>query len=796
MQGRRIILLLFVCSMTLCVLLGGSAIAAGSAQAPPLSPASHIATAASGPSLTAAPLSPAFTAYLKLHSAARSSLGSGSSQPGLGLIPSPIDFSYLEVKSRSAVLMASVYPSSYDLRAHGKLSPIEDQGKLNTCWAFAALGSLESCSLPADPEVFSEDNLVLASGFDGDLYSMGGNGLKASAYLARWAGPVSANKESYGGSNVPPGLVAEKHVQNVDFLPPRTSALDNDGIKRALMNDGAIYTGLYVDASVGGPSNSSTWNASNAAYYYSGSAQPNHAVDIVGWDDSYSRNNFSTTPPGDGAFLVRNSWGTSFGKSGYFYVSYYDSQIGFQSYTPSTGGDVNAVFNDAEPADNYNGIYQYDPLGWTSCNGYGSDQAWFANSFTARSSDELAAVSFFAAEPGSTYTVYASVGPSYTLTTEASGSCATAGYHTITLSSPKQLTAGQHFLVVVDLTTPGYNYPIPLETNIAGYSSASTPSGESFASADGLAWTNLANANVCLKAFTRAAGPTDLTAPTTSVAGADVTWHDSPVTLAFSAVDTGSGVAYTEFEVDGTGWKKGSTVTISAPADHSNDGVHTVLYRSADNAGNVETPHSCQVMINTKQVKPPAPTFSDVGPTTLYSVAIADLSSRGIVSGFPDGTFRPEGPVTRQQFAKMIVLALGLPVSVSDVCPFADVDHNVDPTDPLYPDHYVAVCAAHAITEGTSPGYFSPSSNVTTAQMITMVVRAAQSLNPGAVKTPPSDWSGVLPSDDPTHGANIRIAEYSHLLDGVDLPSLDIAANATRGLVAQMLDNLRNASGA
>ena len=781
--------------MTLCVLLGGSAIAAGGAQAPVLWPPLQAATAASGPSLTAAPPNPAFTAYLKLRSAARSSLSSGSSQPGVGLIPSPIDFSYLKVKSRSAVLMASVYPSSYDLRALGKLSPIEDQGTYNTCWAFATLGSLESCLLPADPEVFSEDNLALTSGFDGDPYSVGGNALKATAYLARWAGPVSANKETYGGSNVPPGLVAEKHVQNVDFLPPRTSALDNDSIKRALMTSGAIYTGFYVDDSFGGPSNSSSWNVGNAAYYYSGSAQPNHAVDIVGWDDNYSRNNFSTTPPGDGAFLVRNSWGTSFGLVGYFYVSYYDSQIGFQSYTPSTGGDVNAVFDDAEPANNYNGIYQYDPLGWTSCDGDGSDEAWFANSFTARSSDELAAVSFFAAEPGSTYKVYASVGPSYTLTAEASGSCATAGYHTITLSSPKQLTAGQHFLVVVDLTTPGYNYPIPMETNIPGYSSASTPSGESFASADGLAWTNLANANVCLKAFTRAAGPTDLTAPTTSVAGADAAWHDSPVTLTFSAVDTGSGVAYTEFDVDGTGWQKGSTVTIQAPADHSNDGIHTVLYRSADNAGNVETPHSCQVMINTKQLKPPVPTFSDVGPTTPYSAAIADLSSRGIVSGFPDGTFRPGDPVTRQQFAKMIVLALGLPVSVSDICPFVDVDHNLDPTDPLYPDHYVAVCAAHGITQGTSPGYFSPSSNITTAQMITMVVRAAQSLKPGAVQTPPASWSGVLPSDDPTFGADIRIAEYSHLLNGVDLQSLDISANATRGLVAQMLDNLRNASG-
>ena len=63
------------------------------------------------------------------------------------------------------------------------------RGRYGTCWAFAALDSLESALLPADPQDFSEDNLVLASGFDGDPYQTGGNALEAVAYLARWGGP-------------------------------------------------------------------------------------------------------------------------------------------------------------------------------------------------------------------------------------------------------------------------------------------------------------------------------------------------------------------------------------------------------------------------------------------------------------------------------------------------------------------------------------------------------------------------------------------------------------------------------
>ena len=100
--------------------------------------------------------------------------------------------------------------------------------------------------------------------------------------------------------------------------------------------------------------------------------------------------------------------------------------------------------------------------------------------------------------------------------------------------------------------------------------------------------------------------------------------------------------------------------------------------------------------------------FTDVQPGDDYSEAIADLSDQGIINGFTDGTFRPGELVTRQQFAKMIVLTLGLPVTEDDICPFSDVERSG--SNSLYPDNYVAVCAATA-----SPGARPTTPSIPTA---------------------------------------------------------------------------------
>ena len=169
-----------------------------------------------------------------------------------------------------------------------------------------------------------------------------------------------------------------------------------------------------------------------------------------------------------------------------------------------------------------------------------------------------------------------------------------------------------------------------------------------------------------------------------------------------------------------------------------------------------------------------------------YATQIGDLTSRGIISGYANGTFGPEDWVTRQQFAKLIVLTLDLPVSDSDVCPFADVDLTSGGV--LYPDHYIAVVAANHITLGTSPGLFSPWNEITRAQLITMVSRAA------GLADPPAGYSPPFGNFSDTHYPWARRAAFAGLLQGLQGvgPAYDFGAPATRAEVAAILYNLLN----
>jgi alpha-tubulin suppressor-like RCC1 family protein len=189
---------------------------------------------------------------------------------------------------------------------------------------------------------------------------------------------------------------------------------------------------------------------------------------------------------------------------------------------------------------------------------------------------------------------------------------------------------------------------------------------------------------------------------------------------------------------------------------------------------------------------PPAATFPDVPDTHPYHDAISYLADEGIVAGREDGTFGPDAPVTRQQFAKMIVKTLGYPVTGTEVCPFVDITVQ-EGIDPLYPSKYVAVCAAHGITVGKTATTFAPRDAITHQQLITMVARAAGLSDPPPSYAPPFTASQFTLPD---HYANARKAAHAGLLDGLRGvgAGYDFLAPSTRGECAQLLYNMARSS--
>jgi hypothetical protein len=181
--------------------------------------------------------------------------------------------------------------------------------------------------------------------------------------------------------------------------------------------------------------------------------------------------------------------------------------------------------------------------------------------------------------------------------------------------------------------------------------------------------------------------------------------------------------------------------------------------------------------------------FPDVYTGDPYVAAVATLADRGIIAGYDDGLFRPDWPVTRQQFAKMVITAGGFAVSEADESPFSDV--ALTGNGELYPDHYVAVAARLGITQGVRGGFFEPALDITRAQVISMVVRAADAGRPGRLAPSRSgfvgNWGDV---PGPDHADDVRRAEAAGLLAGLPLNSLDSWGPMTRAECAQVLANL------
>ncbi len=325
----------------------------------------------------------------------------------------------------AAAAVPTAYSSVVD-NQYGKSTSPKNQGNYGTCWAFSASAVAEA-SLLSDEQQTSIDlsELQLAQFFyhkkvdplgnatgdetinngESNYLNQGGNHVFTLWGLASWTNgaqesfmpysPYGTNK-TYADNYAYEFDIA--HLQNARIIPYEatlsgstvTSVGTNANIKEAIMTYGAVamsytHATAYYSSSWDKffkQNEKSAYSATYGSHYFPGSdyitSGGGHAVTIVGWNDDYPKEYFNTTAPGNGAWLVKNSWGTGWGtdgdtdytdyadndsyktngQAGYYWISYYELAL----CNPDEDGQV-FVF-DFDNTSKFDNNYQYDG----SCN--------------------------------------------------------------------------------------------------------------------------------------------------------------------------------------------------------------------------------------------------------------------------------------------------------------------------------------------------------------------------------------------------------------------------------------------
>lgn len=439
------------------------------------------------------------------------------------------------------------YAPSYRLSDDRVVTPVKNQAALNVCWAFSTLESIETGmmkrGLAGGGVDLSETHLVY-SAFHGKntntedgtkdetfvpittsgaitRWTQGsGNRFYSTATLARGYGvayssqyPLSllfdADVIDGPGSttsildNLVNKNVQEARLKNCYWLPEVNYQPQLNGevqfrpdkikiIKYFIKNYGGVEVGVKAN---GTPD---PYDPATKSIYNPEPVTPDHSVTLVGWDDTKE-----TAAEKPGAFLMQNSWGTSSGENGYFWISYYDRSL----KQPSFYEMENEALGQAEDVV----ISQYDGTGYASVikpqNPSNDLRISGANVFTSTTNQYLREVSFYAAAFPLSYeiSVYRYVDSSPDtgkLVYTQSGSLSYSGYFTVELTQAIPIAKGEKFAIELKFNDKNGYVPHEKVTTNSNSRIFTADYGQSYLY-DGEKWSDMMdlgyNCNICIK---------------------------------------------------------------------------------------------------------------------------------------------------------------------------------------------------------------------------------------------------------------------------------------------------------
>ena len=359
--------------------------------------------------------------------------------------PTVIEESSMKIQLINNTINVTNLPSCYNSRDWGWVSSVKDQGDMGSCWTFGNCGALESALLKATGIEYdlSENNMqnsmLKYSKYGVTTICEGGIYTQGLEYGISWLGIFPSKYDAYDEiGKISPLINAGEniHIQDAIFIEPRKNATDNDALKRAIIECGSV-TFNYMDFNI-----APYYNEKTHAQYQNISGYANHAVSVVGWDDNYPKENFLIAPPGDGAFIIKNSYGESFGENGFMYISYYDTSI-LNETTWDNFRETTSIGYILKNQEDYTKIYQRDVGGrLNKTNNYTA----FKVKYQSAGNDLISGIgSYFRENEEYAIEIYINDELKYTQT----GNAPFTGYHTVRLTSEIPIKEGNDFMVLV-----------------------------------------------------------------------------------------------------------------------------------------------------------------------------------------------------------------------------------------------------------------------------------------------------------------------------------------------------------